>query len=548
MNEDDLPPLVTKGTPRKKPSKPRQKAYDPFKPKKAEKEFAKKAVELPSVEEAIKQAAKAIENEEVAKQLAELVDSDLPAPNTKILWQPQKEVHFEFLSSEEDEVLFSGGRGSGKSDCLLVDPLRWIKNKKFRGLIIRSTMPELRELINRAKDLYPAFAPGTIWRKQEGVFEFPSGAKIEFGYCANMDDLERYRGQEYTWLGIDELTQFESPEIIDKMLASMRSTDPTLPIHVRATTNPSGKGFRWVKERYVDKGPAGVTIFEEHDTPIGKICLTKKWLHSTYKDNPLLIQAQPKYVAQLHALQGNLREQWLEGSWDAVDGLAFSEFRREKHTCKPFAVPSSWRRFRACDWGYGRALAACLWFAIDPVDYTVYVYREFVANGGPEKGYPKLNSVEFARVVLQIEREERISYGVIDGSIDAKRGEVGPSILEQMRKVGCRWRTADRSKGSRKAGKQLIHQLLIDDEVTQKPKLIIFNNCLEIIKELSSLPVDEDDPEDVDTDAVDHAYDALRYGLMSRPHNTLTFDGFEKTGFSRKFNQQPIIVDRSFGY
>ena len=44
-----------------------------------------------------------------------------------------------------------------------------------------------------------------IWKEQEKVFTFPSGARMEFGYCDSLDDLERYRGQEYTWIGIDEV-------------------------------------------------------------------------------------------------------------------------------------------------------------------------------------------------------------------------------------------------------------------------------------------------------------------------------------------------------
>ncbi len=166
----------------------------------------------------------------IAPSVAEIQESTIKnAPKKKIIWQPHDGVQIAFLQATEDEVLFSGGRGSGKSACLIIDPIRFCENKNFRGLLIRRTMPELRELISRARDIYPQVYPGVKWKEQEKMFVFPSGARIEFGYCDTTDDIERYRGQEYTWLGIDELTQFATEDILEKLSSSLRSTDPTIP-------------------------------------------------------------------------------------------------------------------------------------------------------------------------------------------------------------------------------------------------------------------------------------------------------------------------------
>lgn len=475
--------------------------------------------------------------EEIAKPSAQ--------PKKAPLYAPQSKPHVDFLAASEDEVLFSGGRGSGKSMALIVDPLQFCDKKKFRALFLRNDMPRLRDLITRAKDLYPQVFPGVQWKSQENTFIFPSGARIEFGYCQNMDDLERYRGQEYTWLGIDELTQFESHEVISKMKASMRTTDPTIPIYVRATTNPTGVGRLWVKERFVDLGPAGKTIVLKFDTPLGEMKLTRKWIQSTVFDNPALLKARPQYLAELMSLPEELREQWLHGSWDSAEGLAFPEFKRSVHTCDPFEIPSNWMRFRSCDWGYGRSLAVCHWFAIDPSNGQTFIYRELVANG--DVPYTeKLNAKQFARKVLQMEAGETIRYGVIDGkTVARKSGSVEPTIEEQMREIGCRWKHADQSKGARAHGKMIFHDYLAKDEFTGEPRLKIFNHCTQIIKELSSLPLDENNPEDVDTDACDHAYDSARYGLMSRPHRRIPMND---PWSSMAMSSRPIIVDSTFGY
>ena len=54
--------------------------------------------------------------------------------------------------------------------------------------------------------------------------------------------------------------------------------------------------------------------------------------------------------------------------------------------------------------------------------------------------------------------------------------------------------------------------------------LQIFNSCINLVRELQSLPISKNNSEDVDTYASDHAYDALRYMLMSRPRLDNPYD------------------------
>jgi PBSX family phage terminase large subunit len=487
---------------------------------------------------------------------AAVVDADILAYATtpeaeaarerKVIWQPFPGPQMEFLASDEEEVLFSGGRGSGKTTCLMVDPLRYCTNKKFRALIVRRTMPELRSLISEAKDLYFQAFPGVKWKEQEKMFVFPSGATIEFGYCDNVDDVERYRGQQYTWLGIDELTQFPTPEVYNKFKGSLRTTDASLKIYVRATTNPTGKGRWWVREYFVDCAPPGKTFALEYDTPIGKLRTTRKWFNSTVMDNPAIIKNNPQYLATLASMPDALRKQWLEGSWDAIDGMAFPDFSTSVHVIPPFKVPHSWLKFRGCDWGYS-SRAACVWLASDH-DNNLYVYREFGANGAVKaNAFPqqaRLTADAFAKAVVEREVGDNVKYGVMDASTWAHRGDSGPSIAEEMILNGCLWRPSDRSAGSRKAAVMKMHQYLKVDEFTGKPKIFIFDTCKELIKCLSSLPLDPNDPEDVDTKADDHFWDALMYALMSRPNLASGYDDW----LSKTTDNRPVVIDSTFGY
>jgi len=86
-----------------------------------------------------------------------------------------------------------------------------------------------------------------------------------------------------------------------------------------------------------------------------------------------------------------------------------------------------------------------------------------------------------------------------------------------MIQKGCRWRPSDRSAGSRIAGKNELHRRLQTDEFTEEPRIKFFNTCTNLIAQLPIIPLDKRNPEDIDTKSEDHLYDALRYGIMSRP-------------------------------
>lgn len=487
--------------------------------------------------EILKDIAKLAENktavipEDLKKEIEEFYPEILE--DRKVGWSPFPGPQTQFLEADEFEVMFSGGRAPGKSDALMMDPLRYCSNKSFRGLVIRKAMNDLRDLIRRAKELYPQAYPGTKWKEQEKIFVFPSGATIEFGYCDHEDDVARYHGQEYTWLGIDELTQIPSEDIYTRLVASVRKSGEGLKNYIRSTTNPNGPGKNWVKKRFVDRGPTNSTITISTDVKgVGTIKTTRKWIHGTVFDNPKFVKENPQYIAMLQNIDNEvLRKQWLEGDWDSADGLAFDEFSRKTHVIKPFDIPSSWYKFRACDWGF-KTKAVCLWFAVD-YDGRIYVYRELVTRGVLAK--------DFGAKIRQIEEEagEKVRYGILDVSAWSQRGEDAPPPAEDMGNLT--WRPSDRGKHSRVTGKQQVHKYLQVDE-TDKPGVLIFDNCTDLIACLSSIPMDKNNNEDVDTKSDDHSYDALRYGLMSRPRIYNNYD------FQFQQSTPQEVINMAFGY
>jgi hypothetical protein len=451
----------------------------------------------------------------------------------EVIFEPNEGPQTEFLAAPEREVFYGGARGGGKSYALLIDPLRFCHKAAHRGLFIRRTMPELRDIINHSLNLYPKAYPGAKWREQEKEWRFPSGARIEFGYAENLTDVLRYQGQSYTWIGIDELPQYPTEDIYNFLRSSLRSVDPTIPVYIRATGNPGNVGSHWVKKMFVDPGEPNKSFDVKVPTMVGEKIITRRFIPAKLQDNPYLMQTDD-YMIMLSSLPEIQRKQFLEGDWDAFEDSSFPEFSKHVHVLDNFDIPSNWMKFRAADWGYSSP-ACCLWFAVDH-DNIMYVYRELYTQ--------RITADEFAQKVLELEHGEYIRYGVLDSSTWANRGDIGPSIAETMIKEGCRWRPSDRSPRSRVNGKIEIHKRLKVNKETEEPALYVLNNCTNLLRTLPALPLDKNNSEDVDTKAEDHAYDALRYGCMSRPTHPHSLQ--TNSPLSRETKFKP--VDKSFGY
>jgi hypothetical protein len=437
--------------------------------------------------------------------------------HANVLFKPNPGPQTEFLAASEREVLYGGSAGGGKSYAMLADPLRYMGHPQFSGLLLRHTTEELRELIFKSQELYPKIWPGIKWSERKMQWTAPSGARLWMSYLDRDDDVLRYQGLAFSWIGFDELTQWATPYAWNYMRSRLRSTAPDLPIFMRATTNPGGRGHQWVKKMFID--PAAYN---------------KAFDATDIETNEVLRYPAGDYEAMLLSLPEQQRRQLLEGDWDIKEGAAFTEFNRDVHVVEPYRIPNNWVKFRACDYGYG-SYSGVIWFAVAP-DEQLVVYRELYVS--------KVLATDLADMILDLEAEDgNIKYGVLDSSLWHKRGDTGPSLAEQMINKGCRWRPSDRSRGSRVAGKNEIHRRLQIDEFTEEPRLVFFDSCTNVISQLPSIPLDKKNPEDVDTKSEDHLYDALRYGIMSRPRFSI-FD-YDPTG---RPSTGMRVADATFGY
>jgi hypothetical protein len=452
-----------------------------------------------------------------------------------VIFQPNEGPQTDFLSASEQEVLYGGAAGGGKSYAMVADPIRYVNNPNANMLLVRRSTEELRELISISKKLYPAAIEGARFLERDKTWVFPSGASLWMSYLDRDDDVSRYQGQAFNWIGFDELTQWPTPYAWNYMRSRLRSAKGSgLELYQRATTNPGGAGHHWVKKAFIDPAPPNTSfwatdpstgetiVFPKGHRREGEPLLKRKFVPATLFDNPYLAD-DGMYEANLLSMPEHQRRQLLEGDWTLNEGAAFPEFNYRDHVIEPFDIPSTWTRFRAADYGYG-SYTGVVWFAVSPSEQLI-IYRELYCS--------KVTAADLAGMILEAERGDRIRYGVLDSSLWHNRGDTGPSLAEQMIIRGCRWRPADRSRGSRVSGKNELHRRLQIDEFTGEPGLVIFNTCTNLISQLPSIPLDKNNPEDVDTNAEDHLYDAVRYGISTRPRSHLfDFDpATQRTGF-----------------
>lgn len=383
-------------------------------------------------------------------------------------------------------------RGGGKSHAVRMKAaLMCLKYAGIKCMIIRKTYPELQEnhinpMIKQLNCYHPDKSERlATYNDAKKNIVFPNGSRILFRYCDTEKDAERFQGTEVDALFIDEATH-QSEEQYNKLSACVRGVND-FPKRIYLTCNPGGVGHNWVKRLFIDKE------YKDNENPDDYMFIQAK-----VTDNTALMTSNPSYIKQLEALPPKLREAWLYGSWDLIEGQYFPEFNRNFHVVKPFPIPKEWRRYRAFDYGLDRL--ACYWIAIDSTK-TVYVYKELC-----ESDLPISTACER---IIDMNGDDDIYLTLAPPDMWSRSQETGRSKAALFDEYGV---TVTKSNNNREAGWLAIKELLKVD-ANGHSKLVIFENCTELIKCLPALQIDAKKPTDCSTEPHDitHAPDGLRY-------------------------------------
>ena len=402
-----------------------------------------------------------------------------------------------FLDAAADEVLFGGAAGGGKSYAQMIDAFSFaMRYPGSRQLILRRTLPELeKSLIRVALQLFPR----ALYRYQASryVGEFRNGSVLDFGHCHAEDDVFRYQSAEYDVIRFDELTHF-TEQMYRYLISRVRGAN-AFPKQVKSSTNPGGVGHAWVKARFIDIGAPDVV----HACEGG----TRLFLPSRVQDNKFLMRADPGYVRRLENLSSRDRRALLYGDWDIFDGQYFTEWDRARHVVAPFEIPAGWRRYFTMD--YGLDMLAGYWIALDEAG-NAYVYREIYRSG--------LIISEAARAIRELDEPGVYAY-LAPPDLWNRRQDTGKSAAQIFAEHGV---PVVRARNERVQGWLALREWLAvrDDEFgARAPRLRVCANCVNLIRTLPAVLVDQKNPNDVarEPHELTHAPDAIRYFVAGRP-------------------------------
>src|ERR1700722_16913811 len=251
-------------------------------------------------------------------------------------WQPNPGPQADFMRCEADEICFGGSAGGGKTESLLMDALRDIKDPRYTALLLRRTFPELeKSLIARSRVAYKKVDPTAEYNESKKSWRFSSGATIYFAHLEHDADVEAFQSVEAQYLGFDELSHFSEKQY-RYMFSRARSSFGLRP-RVRGGTNPGGRGHAFLLRRFAPwldrspeyKGPRAVSgqVLHYVNTTEGEryvdapsdVTLSRSFIRSRLTDNPYLTKNDPSYVQRLMGLDRATRARLLDGDWGAQE-------------------------------------------------------------------------------------------------------------------------------------------------------------------------------------------------------------------------------------
>lgn len=441
---------------------------------------------------------------------------------------PQKIAHV--AADHCEELLYGGAAGGGKTAFLIAEFLSILmRYPGATAIIFRRTYDQLIELGGIAHTLSERIPPSLgTYNKTERIWTFANGSMLRLSYLATDADCTKYQGGQYIAIGFDQVEQMTEYQYT-YMLHRLRTKEPKLMQILQndgykykaiCTANPAGVGHAWVKRRWITPHPKGKVVFRPEPTPEQPKSLTRCFIPARVFDNA--VNLDPSYIEKLEQLPEDLRRAMLYGDWDVYTGQKFKEFRTDIHVRSIRDYPLNYltpqRRAIGIDYGMEAPFCA-LWGAKLP-DGLIVVYRELYRNN--------LTPEEQAKLILNSETPaERMGNRTMPAYLDPScwarspydKTEPDPetgvptpgSIAGGYYRAGL---SVNRAWNHRLPGVARVHdKLRLRDD--GQPRLIILDNCVNLIRTLPDLTSDDKNPEDVDTDCEDHAYDALRYLLFA---------------------------------
>lgn len=422
-----------------------------------------------------------------------------------VLYKPHpKQV--EFHNATQPNVLFWGGRGSGKSMALRWEAhARALSHPGFTYIILRRTYPELQKshLIHIPREMRQLGGTFTFGDK---IATYPNGSKGFFSHCQSEEDVLNLLSAEFAWAGFDELSTFEW-EMFTKLSASVRvPIGSGLTAMVRAATNPLGPSAAKILEYFVDK-----QVDPEEDPDYNP----NDWhsVHANLEDNPSLDREQ--YRKRFSGLPSHVRKAWVDGEFILENALFDLEPRRNGkpwhviHDIDTKEVVKAATIYRAIDAGWFPDPTICLWIA--------HLGNRFIVL--KEKLWWRTIAVDIAAEIKEIDAQlgiSRVAMTYCDPSMDINTTADVRTLRDLYEENGI---PMEISVNNREMYASFVHSALGQQATEDTPRIQFYANgrqgCPYLVKTIPQQRYDPKKPLKMADHKDDHGVVALAYFLIS---------------------------------
>jgi hypothetical protein len=399
-----------------------------------------------------------------------------------------------FLSSDADEVLFSGAYGAGKTVSLCLKLLSRAKMPRAREGLFRENLQDLysttlKTLLEGDGDMPPLLPPHLCqWNQQRREIRVAGGGTILYGEA----DPNKIAGMNLTGAGVDQAEEL-SDKAWDAIAGRLRAKSGGMRRQLYGACNP-GPPAHHLAKRFGIKGNVAYPELAFKGSPDNPIRCHAIMTRSS--ENPHL---PADYMARLAAYVGVLRARYVEGCWVGSDALIYDRWQRDTHMIiRPDAArwPAA---FIAVDDAYSVPFAALLLMVRD--DGAIHVLDEVYRTGMLESD--KIRAIK--DLAAAIPHRTKLEGVIVDPA--------AASLKANLRAHG--FRVEDGINDPVTGGIFEVQQLLATNDREKRPMLTVAPKCPKIAEEFESYEWAESDAAtERPVKKHDHAMDAIRYGVM----------------------------------
>jgi hypothetical protein len=458
-------------------------------------------------------------------------------------WMPATAAQQAALDSEADILLFGGSAGSLKTETMLMDAVQECANPNLRAIVFRSSFVEMTDILDKTRRLYAPLG-GTFVGSPKWTWSFPSGATIRFAYLKADEDVWKYLGPRYSFIGFDEST-LHTEKQVRNIMGRLSSTDSTLRLRVRLTSNPGNVGAAWHHALFLrghcpvhnprDAAQPG-ELYHDRSWPSDGLAIpfSVAFIPGKLSDHNLL---DAHYAKRLHMMSGGAAAAMEKGCWCTLEGTYFPFMNTGMIRPLAEAGVEWWHNhFLSIDYCYGKSSSSVGLYVRGPAELRHNIaIQGLTSRALPQDDVPEFPEGRIRKIgelvlphVPAYELAQRVVDAFIKPDENGQRRRIvaayldpanfkeigdGHTIADQINEVLEPWEiVCERASNDRMGGWQLLYRMLRTGEFE------ITDVCPRSFEALRTRMHDDTRPGDIRKvagDPLDDVADETRYALYT---------------------------------